>query len=42
VHNSETTDQAKDGGKNSFEIPSAHEKVMEAEEPNTRCEEEGL
>jgi hypothetical protein len=29
VCNSETTDQAKDGGKKSFEIPSAREKVKE-------------
>ena len=29
VRNSETTDQAKDGGKNSFEVPSALEKVKE-------------
>jgi hypothetical protein len=42
VRNSETTNQAKDGGKKSFEIPSAREKVMEAKEPNAKCEEEGL
>jgi hypothetical protein len=29
VRNSETTDQAKDGGKKSFEVPSAREKVKE-------------
>jgi hypothetical protein len=27
VHNSETTDQSNDGGKKSFEVPSAREKV---------------
>jgi hypothetical protein len=27
VRNSETTDQAKDGGKKRFEVPSAREKV---------------
>jgi hypothetical protein len=27
VHNLETTGQAKDGGKNNFEVPSAREKV---------------
>jgi hypothetical protein len=36
VHNSETTDQDKDGGKKSFEVPSAREKVKEAEEPKAR------
>jgi hypothetical protein len=40
VHNSETTDQAKDGGKKSFEVPSAWEKVKEVEEPKARSEEE--
>jgi hypothetical protein len=30
VRNSETTDQAKDGGKKSFEAPSAREKVKES------------
>jgi hypothetical protein len=29
VRNLETTDQAKDGGKKSFEVPSAREKVKE-------------
>jgi hypothetical protein len=29
VHNLETTDQAKDGGKKSFEVPSAREKVKD-------------
>jgi hypothetical protein len=33
VHNSETTDQAKDGGKKSFEVPSAQEKVKETRNP---------
>ncbi len=42
MHSSETTDQAKDGGKKSFEVPSAREKVKEAEEPKAKGEEEGL
>jgi hypothetical protein len=29
VRNSKTTDQGKDGGKKSFEVPSAREKVKE-------------
>jgi hypothetical protein len=29
MRNSETIDQAKDGGKKSFEVPSAREKVKE-------------
>jgi hypothetical protein len=33
VHNLETTDQAKDGGKKSFEVPSAREKVKETRNP---------
>ena len=33
VCNSETTDQAKDGGKKSFEVPSAREKVKETRNP---------
>jgi hypothetical protein len=33
VRNSETTDQAKDGGKKSFEVPSAQEKVKETRNP---------
>jgi hypothetical protein len=33
VHNSETTDQANDGGKKSFEVPSAREKVKETRNP---------
>ena len=33
VRNSETTDQAKDGGKKSFEVPSAWEKVKETRNP---------
>jgi hypothetical protein len=42
VRSSETTDQAKDGGKKIFEVPSAREKVKEAEEPKVKGEEEGL
>jgi hypothetical protein len=42
VRSSETTDQAKDGGKKSFEVPSAREKVKEAEEPRAKGEEEDL
>jgi hypothetical protein len=42
VRSSETTDQAKDGGKRSFEVPSAREKVKEAEEPKAKGEEEWL
>jgi hypothetical protein len=42
VRNSKTTDQAKDGGKKSFEVPSAREKVKEAKEPKARGEEEDL
>jgi hypothetical protein len=33
VCNSGTTDQAKDGGKKSFEVPSAREKVKETRNP---------
>jgi hypothetical protein len=33
VRNSETTDQAKDGGKKSFEVTSAREKVKETRNP---------
>ena len=33
VRNSETTNQAKDGGKKSFEVPSAREKVKETRNP---------
>jgi len=33
VRNSETTDQAKDGGKKSFEVSSAREKVKETRNP---------
>jgi hypothetical protein len=41
VHNSETTDQTKDGGKKSFEVPSAREKkVKETKEPKARGEED--
>ena len=42
MRNSETTDQAKDGGKKSFKVPSAREKVKEAKEPKARGEEEDL
>jgi hypothetical protein len=42
VHNSETTDQAKDGGKKSSEVPSARKKVKETDEPKARGEEEDL
>jgi hypothetical protein len=42
VHNSETTSQAKDEGKESFEVPSAREKVKEAAVPKARGEEEDL
>jgi hypothetical protein len=33
VRNSETIDQAKDGDKKSFEVPSAQEKVKETRNP---------
>jgi ASC-1-like (ASCH) protein len=33
VRNSETTDEAKDGGKKSVEVPSAREKVKETRNP---------
>jgi hypothetical protein len=33
VRNSEKIDQAKDGGKKSFEVPSAWEKVKETKNP---------
>jgi hypothetical protein len=33
VYNSETTDKAKDGGKKSFEVLSAQEKVKETRNP---------
>ena len=42
MRSSETTDQAKDGGNKSFEVPSAQEKVKETEEPKARGEEEDL
>jgi hypothetical protein len=42
VRNSEATNQAKDGGKKSFEVLNAREKVKEAEEPKARGEEEDL
>ena len=40
MHNSETTDQAKDGGKKSFVVLSARAKVKEDEEPKARGEED--
>jgi hypothetical protein len=40
--NSETAGQTKDGGKKSFEVLSAQEKVKEVEEPKARGEEEDL
>jgi hypothetical protein len=40
VHNLEITGQAKDGGKKSFEVLSAWEKVVETEVPKARCEGE--
>jgi hypothetical protein len=36
VRSSETTDQAKDGGKKSFEVPSAREKVKRLRNPKPR------
>jgi hypothetical protein len=42
VHILETADQAKDRSKKSFEVPSARERVKEAEEPKARGEEENL
>jgi hypothetical protein len=42
VRNSDTTDQAKDGGKKSFEVPSAREKVKETRNPKRGGEEEDL
>ena len=42
MRSSETTDQAKDGGKKSFEVPSAREKIKETEEPKAKGEEESL
>ena len=42
MRSSETTDQAKDGGKKSFEVPSARENFKEAEEPKAWGEEEDL
>jgi hypothetical protein len=40
VRSSETTDQTKDGSKKNFEVPSAREKVKEAEEPKAKGEED--
>jgi hypothetical protein len=42
VHILETTGQAKDGGKKSFEVLSAQEKVKATEQPKARGEEEDL
>jgi hypothetical protein len=42
MHILETTHQAKDGGKKTFEVPRAWEKVKEAEEPKSRREGEDL
>jgi hypothetical protein len=39
VRNSKITDQAKDGGKKSFKVPSAREKVKEAEEPKVKVDQ---
>jgi hypothetical protein len=36
VRNSETTDQANDGGKKSFEVPSALNKVKKTRNPKPR------
>jgi hypothetical protein len=40
VSNSKTINRSKDGGKKSFEVPSAWENVKEAEEPKARGEED--
>jgi hypothetical protein len=40
VRNSETSDQAKDGGNKSIEVPSAREKVKEVKDPKARHEED--
>ena len=40
MRNSETTDQAKDGGKKSFEVPSAREKVKETRNPKPGVKKE--
>jgi hypothetical protein len=42
VHNSETTSQDKNGGKKSFEVLSAWEKVNEVKVPKDRGEKEDL
>jgi hypothetical protein len=42
VHILEIVDQAKDGSKKSFEVPSGREKVKEAEKPKSWGEEEDL
>jgi hypothetical protein len=42
LHNLATTDQAKDGSKKCFEVPSAWEKVKEAKEPKARGEGDDL
>jgi hypothetical protein len=42
LHILEITSHAKDGGKKSFKVPSARDKVLEAEEPKAMGEEEDL
>jgi hypothetical protein len=42
VHILKTTGQAKDGGKKSFDVLSAQEKVKEVEEPKARGEEDDV
>jgi hypothetical protein len=42
VHILESTSQVKDGGKKTFELSSARDKVIETEEPKARVEEEDL
>jgi hypothetical protein len=42
VHNLETTGHAMGGGKKNFEVPSAQEKVKEAEVPKARGEAEDI
>jgi hypothetical protein len=42
VHNLDTTGQAKDECKKSFEVSSAQEKVKEAKVPKAKCEEKAL
>ena len=40
MRSSETTDQAKDGGKKSFEVPSEREKVKETRNPKPGVKKE--